>query len=179
MGNVLGQPGVQTAYVGTRSRTIYILGSGNGLNKDPNVALTALRWGNYDVITGANRFCGNASDTGWSSTCGHTSEVPVNLSGVQSAYSNPVPSYGDTGAKQPAMPASFYAHAIPSWWPKGKPWPPIGPDVTGGNIGGLLAGHAYTIPAEDCYLKVMEGNSDGTGGPYGFNERKCYSAPAP
>lgn len=173
VGNVLGESGIQKTYSGTRSRSIYILGEGNGLNRDPNVGLTLMRWANYDVVTGANRFCGNASDTGWSAPCGARSEVPTNLSGVQSSYSNPVPVYGDTSAGQSKMPASFYYSSSPGWWPSGKPWPPIGPDVTGGNTSGV-SGHVYTIPAEDCYRNLMGGNSDGTGGPYNFSESACY-----
>ena len=173
VGNVLGQPGIQKMYVGTGSRTVYILGEGNSLNRDPNVARTLLRWGNYDVVTKAVRFCGNSSDTGWSTTCGGKSEVPINLAGVQASYSNPVPIYGDRGAGQAPMAASFYHPSRPEWWPAGKPWPAIGPDVAGGNVGGV-DGHVYTIPAEDCFLNVMRGNSSGTGGPYSFNESTCY-----
>jgi hypothetical protein len=173
VGNVLGQSGIQRTYSGTGSRSIYILGQGNGLKNDPNVVLTLLRWANYDVVTGANRFCGTSSDTGWSTTCAATSEVPTNLSGVQSLYSNPVPSYGDAGAGQLKMTASFYYSSTPPWWPPGKPWPPIGPDVTGGNVSGV-GGHVYTIPAEDCFLNVMGGNANGAGGPYSFNESACY-----
>lgn len=173
VGNVLGQLGIQKTYSGTGSRSIYILGQGNGLRKDPNVGLTLMRWANYDMVTEANRFCGDSSDTGWSSRCGRSSEIPANLSGVQSPYSNPVPSRGDTGAGQPEMPASFYYSSEPRWWRSGKPWPPIGPDVVGGNVSGA-GGHVYTIPAEDCFLNRMGGNSDGTGGPYSFNETACY-----
>lgn len=173
VGNVLGQLGIQRTYSGKGSRSIYILGEGNSLKTDPNVARTLLRWANYDVVTGANRFCGDRSDTGWSSTCGAASEVPTNLSSIQSSYSNPLPRYGDTAAGQPKMTASFYYSSAPRWWPSGKPWPPIGPDVTGGNVSGV-GGHVYTIPAEDCFLNVMRGNSSGTGGPYSFSESACY-----
>lgn len=173
VGNVLGQSGIQKTYVGTGSRSVYILGEGNSLKRDPNVARTLLRWANYDVVTGANRFCGDASHTGWSTTCGVASEVPTNLSGVQTPYSNPVPSFGDTAAGQAKMTASFYYSSAPAWWPAGKPWPAIGPDVTGGNISDV-GGHVYTIPAEDCFLNVMGGNPSGTAGPYRFDEGTCY-----
>src|SRR5207249_10958160 len=56
IGNVLGQPGIQTVYSGTGSRSIYITGNGNSLNNDPNVALTLMRWGNYDVVNTNVRF---------------------------------------------------------------------------------------------------------------------------
>jgi hypothetical protein len=175
VGNVLGQPGIQKTYVGTGSRSVYILGEGNGLNRDPNVSRTLLRWANYDVISQATRFCGKSSDSGWSTICGGNTEVPINLAGVQAPYSNPVPSYGDTGAGQAPLVASFYHSSKPSWWPSSKPWPSIGPDVTGGNVSGV-GGHVYTIPAEDCFINVMRGNSSGTGGPYSFNDSMCYGS---
>jgi hypothetical protein len=71
------------------------------------------------------------------------------------------------------MPASFYLSSQPTWWPAGKPWPPIGPDVSGGNISGY-AGHAYSVPAADCYAKIMGGPPDGTGPVLSFNANTCY-----
>ena len=78
-----------------------------------------------------------------------------------------------TGAEYPnsvpashTLPASFYLSAKPNWWPSAKAWPPIGPDVTGGNISGV-GGHAYTIPAQDCYTSI--------GGTLtSFNAATCY-----
>jgi len=122
-----------------------------------------MRWGNYDVVTGAVRWCGNSSSPGWATTCGAASEVPTALS----KYANAVPA-------TTSLPASFYLSAKPSWWPSAKAWPPIGPDVTGGNIAGV-GGHAYTIPAQDCYLNVMGGAINGTGGVLTFKAGRCYS----
>jgi hypothetical protein len=172
VGNVLGQSGVSNSYQGH----IFSLGNGNTegsvtVPSDPLVAATIMRWGNYDVVTGAVRFCGNSSNTGWTTICGSTSEVPTGLT----AYSNPVPTLGDTGIGQSPMPASFYLSAKPSWWASGKAWPPIGPDVTGGNIPNV-AGHAYTIPAQDCYLNVLGGVSNGTGSVLNFNANACYTS---
>jgi len=49
------------------------------------------------------------------------------------------------------LPASFVHASKPSWFGS-VPWPPIGPDVTGGNLdSSTLAGHANAIPAEVCY----------------------------
>lgn len=178
IGNVLGTTGVQTTYQlnGTQANhSVYIFGG--GLNApDPNVLATSMRWGNVDDVTGFTtpRFCGNSSDTGWSTTCAHTSEIPASpTNSAQIPYEVPVPSLGDTGAGQSPMPASFYYSSKPSWWPGGKPWPPIGPDVSSGNVSGV-GGHVYTIPAEDCYLNVMGGAANGTGGPYSFNAKTCY-----
>ena len=156
IGNVLGQSGIHNSY-----QNIYGLGSGNGLASDPFVAATLMRWGNYDVVTGT-RWCGNSSDPGWTTTCGSTSEVPTGLS----SYANAVPSTTN-------LPPSFYLTAKPSWWPAAKPWPPIGPDVTGGNLPNL-GGHANTIPAQDCFLNTMHGPADGTGSVLTFNASTCY-----
>jgi hypothetical protein len=81
------------------------------------------------------------------------------------------------------LPASLYLTARPAWWIASVPFPAIGPDVSGG-IG--PGGHAYAIPAEVCYEKVL-GGTDGTGSPVAFNADACYgagggggaSAPAP
>jgi hypothetical protein len=161
IGNVLGTSGVNTSYSGG----IYDLGGGNSegpitVPSDPNVAATLLRWGNYDSATSSVRFL--------------SSEVPSNLSGTQAPFSNPVPS-------SQTLPNSFYYSSKPSWWPATKAWPPVGPDVTGGNIAGV-GGHAYTIPAQDCFLNVMGGPADGTGPVRTFNASTCYTPstlPAP
>jgi hypothetical protein len=72
------------------------------------------------------------------------------------------------------MPASFYHSSKPTWWTSGIPWPPIGPDVTGGNISGL-GGHANNIPAAYCYLTVMGGPTNGSATLQAFNAGTCYS----
>jgi len=205
VGNVLGLEGYSTTYqqqATSGTAAIYSLGAGNTsgvtVPSDPLVASTMLRWGNYDNVTAAVRWCGSSSDTGWSKTCASTSEVPTGAP----AYPNAVPTYGDTGAGQSAMPASFYYSSTPSWWPSGKPWPIIGPDVTGGNLGicsggtyansgatssaqcsgGTLAasggGHANSNPAMDCYLNVMGGPPDGSGSVLTFNANTCYGQQA-
>jgi hypothetical protein len=69
-----------------------------------------------------------------------------------------------------------YLAAKPAWWPSTKAWPPIGPDVTGGNITGL-GGHASTIPAEDCFRGPMAGPVDGSGNVLTFTASGCYGAP--
>lgn len=160
VGNVLGELGYHTNYedVATSgsngSMSIYVLGwtseagSGGG---DPLVDSTLMRWGNYDTVTGAAQW--------------KPSEVPSGLS----LYANPVPS-------SQSLPPSFYLSSKPSWWgtPWGNPpWPPIGPDVTGGNGPG---GHSYDIPARLCYDHTSKDSS----GILNFNADSCYtSSPAP
>jgi hypothetical protein len=204
--NVLGTPGYHTQYKTSNGSNVAVLalGSGNGgvspaVPSDPLVSTTALFWGNYDVVTAATRFCGNSSDSVWSSVCGGTSEVPTGAS----VYPNTVPSAGDTAAGQSPMPASFYLASKPSWFGS-VPFPAIGPDVSGGNIGqcsgtlntpghysGLPAtstgqctgtalttsawgGHVNANPAMNCYLNVMGGVPDGTVGVLAFDAGVCY-----
>jgi hypothetical protein len=156
VGNVLGQPGIQNGYQ-SNSVPIFALGSGNSapvngvtvsVPFDPLVETTLMRWGNYDTVNAAVRWVASENGSG----------APV-----YPALANPAQT----------LPASFYYSSTPSWWPASKAWPPIGPDVTGGNIAGLN-GHANTIPAQDCYLNVMHGPPDGTGSVLSFNASKCY-----
>jgi hypothetical protein len=156
VGNVLGTPGYTTTYEVTtgigQSGVIYNIGSGDTENAvvipdDPMVKTTLMRWGNWDVVNAAALF--NAQD------------VPSNISPL----GNPVP------ASQ-SLPPSFYLASKPAFWASGKPWPAIGPDVTGGNITGL-GGHAFTNPAKDCYI-TMGGPADGTGNPLTFSRATCY-----
>jgi len=122
---------------------------------DPQVTSYLMRWGNYDTVNNAVRFV--------------SSEVPSGIS----PYGNSVPS-------SQTLPASFYLSQKPAWW-SSVPWPPIGPDVTGGNMAGV-GGHANQTPAMNCYLNTMGGPAAGTGGVLTFNASTCYGAtsgPAP
>jgi hypothetical protein len=217
IGNVIGSAGFHLAYAcvapnqttspcGNQGRTPYDIGySGNthgqsagGTAYDDVLAgSTLMRWGNYDTVTGGVRWCGSSSDTGWSATCGSTSEIPTS----DPYFPNSLPTLGDTGAGQRALPASFVYSSTPSWWPSGKVWPPIGPDVSSGNIGQCTGGtytfskalsssqctggtflspsstigaHAVSIPAMDCYLNIMNGPPDGTGPMLSFSASSCY-----
>ena len=70
------------------------------------------------------------------------------------------------------LPQSLYLSGKPSWW-GAVPWPPIGPDVTGGQD---PTGHAYKLPAHLCYDVTSK-----TGGILNFNAVNCYpdaAAPA-
>lgn len=192
IGNVLGQTGFHNYYQCNATSTascahgttsIYNTGySGNGgvqqsaVNGfctspscgatgayDPQVGAYVMKWGNFDVVTNAVRWCGNSSDPGWSTTCGSTSEVPAGLA----SYSNPVPN-------STTLPPSFFLSAEPSWWGS-LPYPAIGPDVAGGSGPG---GYAYPNPAQNCYANVMAGPANGTGGALPFNANTCYGSSA-
>jgi hypothetical protein len=160
IGNVLGDVNrpqsnyqVTPGSTASISLSIYDLGTDgdNGATPpdDSNAPRTVMRWGNYDIVNNASQFS--------------ASEVPSSITN----FANPLPS-------SQALPASFYLSAKPAWWPVGKPWPAIGPDVTGGNIPNV-GGHAYTIPAQDCYTNVMGGPADGTGAYLSFNPSTCYA----
>jgi hypothetical protein len=155
-------------YQYTSPSVVYRLGYGGGSNSqcemgavgmvcyDPFTKPSIMKWGNWDVVTG----------TQW-----NISEVPT--SGTD--YTNAVPTTLCTLSI--LCPASFIYSSKPSWWPSGKVWPAIGPDVTGGNVTGS-AGHAYALPAVDCYNAASGSISN-------FNPATCYassgqtSAPAP
>ena len=209
VGNVSGTPGFHTVYestsfggCGSGECAIYNLGAENAaatppIPIDPLVPATLLRWANWDSVTNATRFCGDSSSTGWATTCGSTSEVPTGAP----VYPNPIPTVGDTAAGQPPLPASFLYASKPDWFGT-VPWPPIGPDVEGGNVGqctgalntpgqygGLPAtgdaqcagtslgtawgGHVNAIPAMACYF-ALGGLPDGTGGLLAFDAKACY-----
>jgi hypothetical protein len=140
---------VTPSVTGNWSASIYELGTGlvNITYEDPAVATTLLRWGNYDVVTGAPRW--------------NAAEVPSGLS----AFANPVPATHDVAP-------SLYLAAKPSFWGT-MPWPPIGPDVTGGDLPNV-GGHAFRIPAELCYADVMKGPADGSGNALSFSASACY-----
>ena len=168
--NVIGNVILGTGYTSGSSPVYFNLAQGESPSPaDPATASSLMRWGNWDSATNATRWCGNSSDTGWATTCGSTSEIPTGYM----FFPNTVPTLGDTGIGQGALPASFYYASKPSWWPSGKPWPLIGPDVTGGNISGT-AGHANTNPAEDCFINVMGGSTNGGTGPFTFSRATCY-----
>lgn len=134
--NVLGTPGIHNAYsttsTGQSALFIYEIGSPNAAPTDAVVNTTKYFYGNYDVVSGGGvaRYCGSIINTGWAGICGSVPEVPTGIS----VLPQPLPTKGDTVAGQPAFPASFYLPSKPGWFGP-TPWPPIGPDVTGGNVG--------------------------------------------
>lgn len=205
IGNVFGTSGFTKTYMTTapfNGAAVYTIGAGGtNIPATPFDALagaTEMFWGNYDVVTGAVRWCGNSNDTGWSLICGLISDIPT----AAPSYPNSVPILGDTGAGQSALPASFYLTSKPSWFGS-NPWPAIGPDVSGGDVGqctgvlntpgeyaGLPAtsgsqckgtslgtgwgGHVNANPAMACFFS-MGGVPDGTDpNALPFNPTTCY-----
>jgi hypothetical protein len=119
---------------------------GENVFPDPMVPSTTMLWGNYVTAGASTRWLAN--------------EVPSG----DALFPNPVP------ANQ-SLPPSFYLSARPNWWPSAKPWPAVGPDVTGGSISGY-AGHAYTTPAEDCFTASGANIAN-------FNPTTCYPTTTP
>lgn len=187
IGNVLGSTILpHNVYENTTSdphsgNDIFDVGIGNTIPNDPDTTRTFLRWGNYTVVP-------QASDTPANSGVRFVaSEVPSAITN----FSSPVPT-------STALPPSFYLSAEPTWWPASTPWPPIGPDVTNGNVlictsgsqsntyvlssgqcpagstTAAWAGHANAIPSMSCFLNVMKGNPDGTGSVLTFSASTCY-----
>jgi hypothetical protein len=207
IGNVLGQPGYSTQYESyatsatggvngdnAANTSVYNLGwtgwsgwggcltnGSTGTPCDPKVRSTLMRWGNWDVVTNGAK---------WDSTEASPAAVPYVNANFSSTY---------FGSLAHTLPASLYYAAKPSWWPAGKAWPPIGPDVASGNVGmctGTYAGtqgtassqctggtltaswasHVTSIPAQDCFLNVMGGPPDGSGSVLSFDASKCYTS---
>lgn len=205
VGNVMGQPGYHTQYQtyatsktavtggGNEDTSIYSLGlafaggsCGTGANNtspscDPLGFSTMMRWGNYDTVT---------SGVKWDSTEASPAAVTYLNGNFSSSY---------FGSLAHTLPASLYYSSTPSWWPSGKVWPAVGPDVTSGNLGvctgtyagsqgtsaaqcsgGTLstayAGHANSNPAQDCYLNIMHGPPDGSGSALSFDASLCYAS---
>jgi hypothetical protein len=102
---------------------------------DNTVITTLLRWGNFDTKN---------DRAVWDAT-----EIPAGV---------PVP-------ENQRLPASIYYDRGPPWWPAAVAWPPIGPDVSGGE---LVGGHAWRIPAQRCY------ESQNLGGGGTFSRAECY-----
>lgn len=149
-----------TYFTSTAGVYQYAYAMGFGGHADSLVQTTSMRWGNWDQASNAVRWCGNSSNVGWATTCSSTSEIPTSLSGAAVPFENSVPA-------TTVLPASFYfpiaAHPSGgtglSFWKvctvwatfpnscstsQTQPFPPIGPDVTGGFDN---QGTVYYIPA--------------------------------
>jgi hypothetical protein len=80
------------------------------------------------------------------------------------------------GAFTHTLPASFYRSTKPAFFGSTIPWPPIGPDVTGGNQDtALLGGRVYANPAKACY----DATARDANGIKLFDPTVCYAAGPP
>jgi hypothetical protein len=161
VGNVLGTSGYHTQYqtiaggaVTNCIVSIYALGLGGDCldasgpypPNDTHVADSILRWGNWDTVNAATRWV--------------NAEVPSGLTN----FANPIP------ATQ-TLPSSEYLSAKPAFF-KTHTYPPIGPDVSGGDVTNV-GGHVWRIPARICFEDVMSGLYADTVSKT-FNASNCY-----
>lgn len=206
VGNVLGEPSYHNQYqtiatstsggtgAAAENTSIYTLGwggtgpvcsSGSITTCDPLTVSTLMRWGNYDTVSAAVQ---------WNSTEASPAAVPFVNANFTSSY---------FASLAHTLPNSLHYSSQPSWWPSSVVWPPIGPDVSSGNVGmcsgGTFAGaqatassqctggtlstawasHVNAIPAQVCYLSVMNGPADGSGSVLSFDATKCYASGTP
>jgi hypothetical protein len=153
IGNAIGSQYITTYQSSGDNSAFRFLGG------DPLTESTSMRWGNCDTATGACRF--------------QSSEVPTSLSGNAIPFQNSVPGNNN-------LPCSFFLAGYTSttctphpnggtglsWWKvctswttfptscarnQTQPFPPIGPDVTGGPF---VNGTAYDIPAEVAFKNL-------------------------
>lgn len=137
-----------------------------------------MRWGNVDVVTAAPRWCGRTDPSYASAPCSSTSEMPdsTTLSGGSfpnaTAWQNTTPSSHNIPCtfvfSSSSSPCSILASGGTglSWWRVCKTWntfgsscattqtqpyPPIGPDQTGGTY---ISGYAYDIPAAVAFKNL-------------------------
>jgi hypothetical protein len=195
IGSAGGQSGYDSIYstLGTngaagggtnQNASVYYIGAANGqvqnasfcanpsctsytTTSDPLGINSIMRWGNWDVVTNAVRWCGNSTDPGWSTTCQSVSEVPSSFgdtTGTPSIYANLVPS-------STTLPNSFFMSGVTtttssspcgtglSWWKNPtrgtcEPFPATGPDVSGGDYGqcasGIYAGNPCRVGSTQC-----------------------------
>jgi hypothetical protein len=141
---------------GTESSACFSIYNDTSIYNGSNTGNLML-WGNYAACNG-DAACNAVR---WQST--------ENASGAST--------YPGLSSPSESLPASFYYSSKPAWWPYNIPWPPIGPDVSGGSVANV-GGHVYLTPSANCYLNIMGGSTNGSTGLLTFNANTCYP-PAP
>jgi Secretion system C-terminal sorting domain len=122
VGNILGEPGFATKYEETTyqavSRSIWLTPT-SAFGVTSNQAFTSMfRHVNYDYYTNTIKQCGGLGEPACQTANGNTT-----------------------------IPNSLYLAAKPNWFCNIN-FPPIGPEVTGGQD---QSGHAFKNPAQVCY----------------------------
>lgn len=164
IGNVLGTSGYSTHYAsitgdGTDNEvcnvSIYAFGHGGncvdnavgaGPQNDALSAQTAVRWGNYDTANGAVLGCTASGSNAFSSS--HNSACTSDERG------DGAPVYPGMSSPSTTLPESFYLPGAPVWFGT-TAFPPVGPDVTNGNLPNL-GGFANSIPAYQAFMAASD-----------------------
>jgi hypothetical protein len=166
--NVIGTTGVHSYYEcsqtyqrGNDNSSVFDLGfnntCGNGTSGyDATTYSSLMRWGNWDTVTNATRYCTGSGTPIAACPASETASTDGTFPGLASPSTS--------------FPASFYLSSKPSWFGS-VPWPAIGPDVTGGNITSA-GGHANKIPAQICYESTTKTNGFLTA----FDASACYNS---
>jgi hypothetical protein len=160
-----------------------------GEPNDITTATTLMRWGNYDVVNGSAQF--NSSEVPTNDP-NYPNSVPSSHTISPSFYNGVYSAHSSCGTG-----LNFWKNPTTGTCPE---YPPIGPDVTSGDIGmctsgaynwsraltsNQCAGGAFTTsindgygnsnPAMRCYLNQMSGPPDGTGKFLSFSRASCYA----
>ena len=144
---------------------------------DTLATVSSMRWGNVDTVTGAPRWCGRTDPNYASAPCSSTSEIPDSTTLSSGTYPNAASWQNSTPANH-NIPCSFVLSSSTSpcsikssgtglsWWKVCKTWntfgsscattqtqpyPPIGPEQTGGPY---VAGYAYDVPAAVAFKNL-------------------------
>ena len=217
LGNVLGTAGYHTVYecvpssatehycstdAGSYPGSVHIwdVGFSNLAQIDydnapatPNDLLTVsslFRYGNYDVVHRTVQW--NSAEVP-ASDPNFPNAVPASNSFPSSFYNGVTGAFPNCGSG-----LSFWKNPTTESCP---PYPPIGPDVTNGDIGmctggtyewsraltsaqcaggsfaaSVNGGYGNSNPAMRCYLNQMAGPPDGTGSMLAFDPASCYAA---
>jgi hypothetical protein len=215
IGNVLGTSGYHATYKCAptspteqycpgynqfANNTIFNLGFSHGDQLDynytphtPNDTITAsstMLWGNYDTVNNAVQWNGSEVPTG---DPNYPNTVPSSETISASFYDGSYSAHPSCGTGLP-----FWKNPTTGVCP---PYPAIGPDVTGGDIGMCTSGiynwsralssaqcaggtfsasenggFGYSNPAMRCYLNQMSGPPNGTGSFLTFNAAACYAS---
>lgn len=158
---------------------------------DVLTATSTYRYGNYDVVNGTVQWNPQEVPT---SDPNFPNPVPGSNTFPSSFYNGVTGTYASCGTG-----LAFWKNPTSGSCP---PYPPIGPDVTAGDIGMCTSGtykfalainsaqcaggsmntadggYGNSNPAMRCYLNQMNGTPDGTGGILSFNRASCYTADA-
>ena len=184
-----------------------------GNTGNPPGSVFIVGWGNFSEISGnpyppadtvaqtSSFFWGNVPNCTTGTNCGvaqfNSAEVPTSD-----------PNYPVALPSSRTLPCSLYLQSTPtctpsaSWWTAGIPYPDIGPDIIGGNVGACFSGSyqggyatnsaqcnggtfktsaqinggfIYANPAMNCALATLSMPPDGSGAALPFNRSTCYS----